>query len=271
MGRASNRKRHRGELETRRIAADSAQRERGLEIGCLVCRRRDGGFTGREHPCPESLGNTEIVLPPGVVCDRCNNGTLAVLDQTICDFMPVKMRRTMLGVRSKAGTVPTTRVSEGVIQHTGPSALSVLPNGGKRMVHETFRSGNTVGLRLNMTGRLMTARYGSELSRALLKTALELAWIDHGETMHEPKFDHIRHAILGSPRSGFFAAANRGEPDEVKISITYSITDGEQARLSVVGNYFGVILMTDSLLEEPMIPLDAHASVLRFTPDDCGR
>lgn len=40
------------------------------EQGCIFCRRHDGGFTSREHVFPESLGNEEVVLPRGVVCDR---------------------------------------------------------------------------------------------------------------------------------------------------------------------------------------------------------
>jgi hypothetical protein len=42
---------------------------------------REGPFKSREHPFPESLGSTEIVLPRGVVCDPCNNGPLSRLDQ----------------------------------------------------------------------------------------------------------------------------------------------------------------------------------------------
>jgi len=83
--------------------------------GCLFCKRKDGGFTTQEHIFPESLGNTELVLPPGVVCDRCNNEKLSTLDQTICDFMPISLRRTMLGIPSKAGKIPGFRFSEGTI------------------------------------------------------------------------------------------------------------------------------------------------------------
>src|SRR5688572_25775127 len=45
--------------------------------GCLFCRRHDGGFLSEEHIFSEGLGNTDYVLPPGIVCDRCNSGPLA--------------------------------------------------------------------------------------------------------------------------------------------------------------------------------------------------
>jgi len=34
-----------------------------------------------EHIVSEALGNVTLILPPGVVCDRCNHGTLSRLDE----------------------------------------------------------------------------------------------------------------------------------------------------------------------------------------------
>ena len=76
-----------------------------------------GGFTTEEHPIPESIGNHELILPRGVVCDRCNLGPLSVLDQRLADFFPAKMRRTTVGVVSTCGGSLSTRaggVSTGV-------------------------------------------------------------------------------------------------------------------------------------------------------------
>lgn len=71
---------------------------------CLFCRRDDGGFVSREHIFPETIGNTDLaMLPPGVVCDRCNNGPLAALGQTLCAYLPIAMRRAVLGMTNKAG------------------------------------------------------------------------------------------------------------------------------------------------------------------------
>ena len=73
--------------------------------GCLFCLRADGGFTSVEHSIPESLGNVTLILPQGVVCDRCNNEELAELDQHLADLMPLKKRRTELGIKNKRGEV----------------------------------------------------------------------------------------------------------------------------------------------------------------------
>jgi hypothetical protein len=89
------------------------------EPRCLYCRKSDGGFARREHPIPESMGNRSIELPPGVVCDRCNGGVLSFLDQTLLEFFPVKLRRTELGIESKAGKVPETAFQDGRLRHNG--------------------------------------------------------------------------------------------------------------------------------------------------------
>lgn len=40
---------------------------------CIFCKSTNREFTSCEHIVPESLGNTEHILEPGVVCDWCNN------------------------------------------------------------------------------------------------------------------------------------------------------------------------------------------------------
>jgi len=91
------------------------------------------------------MGNDEFMLPNGVVCDRCNGTVLSRLDQTLCDFMPVKMLRTMRGIRNKAGKVPPSSFQAGKLEHVGPSELLVTPNGNDRMLTETGRDGNRAG------------------------------------------------------------------------------------------------------------------------------
>jgi hypothetical protein len=53
-----------------RQAASRARIADGERRGCLFCRLSDGGFTTVEHALAESVGNTEIVLENGVVCDH---------------------------------------------------------------------------------------------------------------------------------------------------------------------------------------------------------
>lgn len=238
-----------------------------------MCRKSSGGFRSREHPFPESLGNTEIILPAGVVCDRCNSGVLSQLDQAICDFMPIKMRRTMLGIRSKAGVVPSTRLDGALVEHVGPDTLRFVGDNGRDVLKETFRAGDLIGLRFDVRGgRRMTPRYGALLSRSLLKTALELAWLDGGDAFLGSEFDHVRAAVLGEPRSGFLAVGRKGDPNHYSATMTYNPVKEEQGtRVAVVAQYFGIALATDSILASPPTDITAAASILRFSPQDWPR
>ena len=42
-------------------------------MNCIFCKSDSRESRSTEHVIPESLGNTEHTLPPGVVCDKCNN------------------------------------------------------------------------------------------------------------------------------------------------------------------------------------------------------
>ncbi len=274
---------------SRAVKARAAQREArrrqahywraSAEVrGCLLCRLGDGGFDGCEHPVAESLGNTEVVLPPGVVCDRCNNGPLSVLDQVMCDFMPVAMRRTMLGIRSKAGNIPKFRSREGTVDYIpgtdgADPTLRMMPQPNHELVRETARlSDGRVALQWKGSGgRRMTPRYACQLSRALLKSALECAWLDHGQAMLEPKWDHVRAAVLGEPRAGFFAVLAKADPNSTKITLTYNLVryEGDTWRMWVAAEYYGVFVATDSRLSRPVrdVP-DELLSVMTFTASD---
>jgi hypothetical protein len=281
MGRQSRLKKERRlerearEQEKLQRAADGEQR------GCLVCRRGDGGFLSEEHPMPESMGNTEVVLPNGVVCDRCNGGPLSDLDKELCDFFPVKMRRTMLGINSKAGKVPVTRFATGALRNDGltpdgQAALFFQINSAKdeTTLYEKSRVGQQVELGMNVKGgRPLTPRYGSELARSLLKCAFECAWLDHGHLMLEERFDHIRAALLGEPYAGLLAVLRRGDPNDTEVSITYNFRADEAGdAMWVYGSFFGIRMFTDSRLAEPVnkLPEDDVVTVV-FRPEQWRR
>jgi hypothetical protein len=40
---------------------------------CIFCKNPSSNSKSIEHIVPESLGNMEHILPPGIVCDKCNN------------------------------------------------------------------------------------------------------------------------------------------------------------------------------------------------------
>lgn len=281
MGRQSRLKverrleRQRREREKRERAAEGEQR------GCLMCRRGDGGFLSDEHPVPESMGNTEVVLPNGIVCDRCNGGPLSDLDKQLCDFFPVKMRRTMLGINSKAGKVPITRFATGSLRNDGltpdgQAALFFQVNSAndKTTLYEKSRVGQQVELGMSVKGgRPLTPRYASELARSLLKCAFECSWLDHGAMMLESRFDHIRAAILGEPYSGLLAMRRKGDPSDTDVRISYDFRQDEAGdAMWVYGSFFGIRMFTDSRLAEPVNELSEDEVVtIVFRPEHWPR
>ncbi len=42
-------------------------------MNCIFCKGDSSGSRSVEHVIPESLGNTEHMLNPGIVCYQCNN------------------------------------------------------------------------------------------------------------------------------------------------------------------------------------------------------
>lgn len=76
---------------------------------CIFCKSTTGHFTSIEHIVPESLGNTEHVLPPGVVCDSCNNYFARKVEQPILGSDYFSHARHRNRIRSKKGRIPAIK------------------------------------------------------------------------------------------------------------------------------------------------------------------
>ncbi len=60
---------------------------------CIFCKRDSTGSCSVEHIIPESLGNEEHVLPPGVVCGACNNYFASSIEQAVLESGAFKIAR----------------------------------------------------------------------------------------------------------------------------------------------------------------------------------
>src|SRR4051812_36315096 len=105
----------------------------GTKGRCLFCLRTDGGFLGREHIVSEALGNTELVLPPGIVCDRCNNGPLSRADDALIGLPPITLLRAERGLPTKAGKPVVSKWGNAKIGFAAPGALQIETSSKKTM------------------------------------------------------------------------------------------------------------------------------------------
>lgn len=214
----------------------------------------------REHIFPETIGNADLaMLPPGVVCDRCNNGPLAALDQTLCAYLPIAMRRAVLGMTNKAGKQTTLRFAQGRVEPMPREEIApgdshgvrIVDSGPRQTLVRGLSDGDEVRLRLEgQGGRRFTPRFFSELSRSILKIGFELAFLDHDDTLLEPRFDRVRSAILGvGNHSGEVALALSGDANDVRLQGSYML-DEVSGLGGVAVNILGVQLMTHATGQE---------------------
>jgi hypothetical protein len=75
-------------------------------LRCIFCKTESSASRSVEHIIPESLGNTKAVLPPGVVCDSCNNYFARKIEKPLLDTPYFRNLRGRQRIDSKRGRVP---------------------------------------------------------------------------------------------------------------------------------------------------------------------
>ena len=76
---------------------------------CLFCKQDSSSSRSREHILPESLGNLSYVLPPGVVCDSCNNYFSRKVEKPFLESAAIMELRFRQALPSKRGKVPAMK------------------------------------------------------------------------------------------------------------------------------------------------------------------
>jgi hypothetical protein len=93
-------------------------------MNCLFCKTPSDYSKSKEHIIPESLGNTDHVLPPGIVCDVCNNYFAVKIEKELQEqdyFKSIRHRNDI--VSKKGNPIP----DKGILVH---------PEGGKVDVYK---------------------------------------------------------------------------------------------------------------------------------------
>lgn len=184
---------------------------------CLFCLRKAVAFTRQEHPIPESLGNDDWILPPGFVCDGCNQYFGSKVEQRVISEPPFVMERLSHVVSSKKGRVPIYKAGPGLRLISSGYADTAFVHAEEKYV-DYYRS--------KLNGKSGVIPWDGPkafyLSRFLLKVGLEVL-LTSAEDPYSSEFNTARtYAREGSPNQewqiGYSIYPRR---DDLSISTRY--------------------------------------------------
>lgn len=163
---------------------------------CIFCLQRSGPFAAEEHIVPESLGNNDLILPRGYVCDDCNHTTLSQLDSALVDFLPIAGLRVLYTSVTKKGKAPRATFRGVDMTKAKPGHVHIAAKGGidpvKNMNHLPDGS---VAFKMEFTSRKPFDGVG--VARALYKIGLELLAYDKGHDVAcGPRYNEAREFVL---------------------------------------------------------------------------
>ena len=180
---------------------------------CIFCKQGSHSSRSVEHIVPESLGNTTQVLPPGVVCDACNNYFSRKVEGPLLDSGELKLLRFQQVIPSKRKRIPAMDVKIELA-----SSKAIINGRMHRPANRDFMPvlaiavEKEIDLAVELKGALaspvdMSPPPNTLMSRFLAKCALEaLAQrvLEHplgiDQFINQPQFDLLRrHARYGQP------------------------------------------------------------------------
>jgi hypothetical protein len=189
---------------------------------CIFCKSPSATSKAVEHIIPESLGNTTQILPPGIVCDSCNNYFAGKVEKPFLEHSAISLLRFNQGVPSKRGRIPP---ADGVLAPGHPVRLWKHVKGPFKgsvdLPPEAFSQVLNSSEGVIVFPAEAPSPDGPLVSRFLAKVAVEaiaqrLCSVPHGQQylVDEQQFDAIRdHARRGTPTTWPFHVRRIYEAD----------------------------------------------------------
>lgn len=158
---------------------------------CLFCLSNNASFSRKEHVIPESLGNDDLILQEGFVCDSCNQYFGSKVENEVLNNPPFNIERVAADIKTKKGKSPFAQL--------GPNFF-MYPNGLDQIV--LYGIPNDVYIKMDSEKRrfILIPKGNNDLCivRMLLKIGLE-ALIFSG------KFDPYQSEYNGARRFARYA------------------------------------------------------------------
>jgi len=224
------------------------------EPQCIFCLSTDGPFTTEEHIVPEALGNDELVLAKGMVCDKCQT-VLSELDQEFGDWPPMAFDKIQYGFMTKKGKLPTAIFDNTRLELTRPGHILIKDKTQSvPLVNEPAQPGEQVKFTIEMQARIDAKK----IVREVYKMGLEVAALALGhEVACSSRYAAARAFVLGNgpcPNDVLFLV--RGTPQQ---GIQVQFLDHETDSLVFIAIHESVFLVN----------LESHTQ-LKLTPEIAG-
>lgn len=152
---------------------------------CIFCLK-PGPFEKIEHPIPESLGNDDLTMATGFVCDLCNQYFGTKIEREVLASPPWSVERTAACVRTKKGKLPKHVDKQVRLYSTGFWDKVILECDSASSFPFITGSNNTGLLLINQA-----PRSDELIARFLLKMGLELL-VPTSLDVRAPSFDRAR-------------------------------------------------------------------------------
>ncbi len=216
---------------------------------CIYCLKKSAPFNSEEHIFPEALGNEELILPRGYVCDKCNNGVLSRLDNFLLEFEPVSFLRVIYSPYTKAGKLPKASYQNISIRKTHPRniVLTAKDKSGWVKNLKEMEDGQ-ISFSINIKGKKFDPKM---IGRALYKIALGTVAYDQGfEVACDPKFDIARAFILkGEDFPSNLLILSNGKPKPEVTVEHQELSDGIPFLIDIFGILFLLNLQPHPCME----------------------
>jgi hypothetical protein len=144
---------------------------------CIFCKKNSTDSRSVEHIIPESLGNTEHILPRGTVCDGCNNYFARKIEGPLLDTLWFRHARSRQRIESKRGLVPpfsaiipAARVAANVWLEPGNMSFGAIKERDEAQLYDALASGRARSLWIPEVTDIDTVL----MSRFLAKIAVEV-------------------------------------------------------------------------------------------------
>ena len=163
---------------------------------CIFCNQDAANGQRVEHVIPESIGGGDwFVLPPGIVCDSCNQYFGSKVEAVAATDYPLNLIRLMNGVITKKRKWATLPHYRGLLEARPiPGTFGIEPTSEE--IEQRILNGQITQLRV-----IAETRHPVSLCRMLLKIALETIACDDIEDALSERYDAARQ-FARAPRKG---------------------------------------------------------------------